>query len=331
MQSVQELNRRFAAVSALRFREEAGALVVAQIETPAASASFALQGAQILTWKPRGQTRDVIWCSNGARFVPGKSVRGGIPVCWPWFGPHGAAGLPAHGYARNLGWDLVDAAVAGDGAVRVTLRLDPGALDRCQLPGFDAVRAVAPKHWELALHATFGETLAIELVTGNRGTSPFLIGEALHTYFHVGDIDRAQLLGLDGCEFVDKVEPEAGGNPHRRQEGAVRFAGETDRVYLDRRPSCFLDDPVLGRRIAIDKSNSASTVVWTPWAEKAAQFGDMGSGSDGTGAGWREMLCVESANALDDCVTIAPGADHRLAVEYRIEPRPAETTTSGAD
>ena len=325
MQSAQELGQRFASVGELRFREEAGALTVVDIEGPAASASLCLQGAQILTWKPRGQAHDVVWLSNGARFAPAKSVRGGIPVCWPWFGPHALPGLPAHGFARNLVWDLADAAVLADGAVRVALRLDPHTLDQSDLSGFDAVRAVWPNHWELALHATFGDTLAIELVTRNRGATPFLVGEALHTYFRVGDVDHAQVIGLDGCEYVDKVGSEA----RRRQEGAVRFAGETDRVYRDRAASCVIDDPVLGRRIVVEKSASASTVVWTPWAEKAAKLGDFGSGARGADAGWREMLCVESANALEDCVTVAPGAEHRLAVRYRVEPRLAGTAIAG--
>ncbi len=317
MQSAHELGQRFASIGAMRFREEAGALVVLDVAGPTASASLCLQGAQILTWRPRGQIHDVVWLSNGARFASAKSVRGGIPVCWPWFGPHALPGLPAHGFARNLVWDLVDAAVRADGAVQVTLRLDPRALEQSDLPGFDAVRAAWPHRWELSLHATFGDTLAVELITRNRGTAPFLVGEALHTYFRAGDIDHAQVIGLDGCEYVDKVGPEA----HRRQEGAVRFAGETDRVYRDRAPACVIDDPVLGRRIVVQKSASASTVIWTPWADKAAKLGDLGSGAQGAGAGWREMLCVESANALEDCVTVAPGAEHRLAVQYRVEPR----------
>jgi D-hexose-6-phosphate mutarotase len=147
------------------------------------------------------------------------------------------------------------------------------------------------------------------LTTENPGREDFVIGEALHTYFQIGDIADTRVHGLDGVEYLDKVA----GSTRARQHGPVTFAGETDRVYVNTEGECVIEDPRLKRRIAVAKSGSASTVVWTPWAEKADKMGDFGPD------GWRAMVCVESANALENAVTVKAGGRHTLAVEYRAE------------
>jgi D-hexose-6-phosphate mutarotase len=270
-----------------------------------ARASVCLQGAHLTTWQPRSQQVPVVWISTAAQYAARKSIRGGIPLCWPWFGPHGThSHLPSHGFVRTLAWEVRNCRHMGGGETQLALELSDS----------EHTRALWPHHFHLELQLTIGMSLDVELITTNTGIEDFVIGEALHTYFQVSDIESVRVLGLDGAEFVDKVH----GGRRVRQEGAVRFHGEVDRVYLNSAGDCAIEDAELHRRIHISKSGSRSTVVWTPWAQKAAQMGDLGRGAKDQG-GWREMVCVESGNALENTVHVAPGAEHRLGVLYRVE------------
>ncbi|MGE0225812.1 MAG: D-hexose-6-phosphate mutarotase [Acetobacteraceae bacterium] len=299
MTTVDTLTRRFSSGHQLSFRDVNG-LIVADIDTPQAAAALCLQGAHLMTWRPKAQAEPVVWLSKLAKLAPGKSIRGGAPVCWPWFGPHATdTRLPAHGFARTVPWELAEARITGDGTVELVLTL----------PGSEQTRALWPHRARAELRVTIGATLKAALTTVNEDDHPIVIGEALHTYFHIGDIGAVRVTGLDGRAYLDKVD----GGARTRQEGAIAFAGETDRIYLDTADECVIEDPQLRRRIRIAKTGSHSTVVWTPWTEKADKMGDFGPD------GWRNMVCVESANAADDVVTVAPGTHHTLAVEYRVE------------
>jgi len=301
MTSAQQMNTQFGIKGQLQFREDSSGLIVAEISNPLATASLCLQGAHLMTWQPRGQAAPVVWLSRDAKLTAGKSIRGGAPVCWPWFGAHASeAGFPGHGYARTVPWRVVESGVESNGATRMTLRLMES----------DKTRAQWPHACMLDLTVIVGETLRMELVTENTGTTDFVIGEALHTYFRIGDIGAVRVKGLESCSYWDKV----GSSTLRKQEGAISFTGETDRVYINTASECVIEDDKLKRRIHISKSGSLSTVVWTPWADKASKMGDMGQPE-----GWREMLCVESANAIENVVKIAAGNKHTLIVEYRAE------------
>jgi D-hexose-6-phosphate mutarotase len=154
-----------------------------------------------------------------------------------------------------------------------------------------------------------GASLKIALITRNLGISDFTLTEALHTYFVVADVAQVQVEGLDGVHFHDKAAGWAQGD----QTGPIGFAAEVDRVYINTPASCTIVDPALQRRIHIAKLGSQSTVVWNPWAARAAQMGDLGQD------GWKSFVCVETANALDNAVTVPAGQSHTLAVEYRVE------------
>ncbi len=299
MIDLADLNARFAIQNALVFKPGPGGLPVAEVENEAASALIALQGAQLLRWNPHAE-QPVIWLSASASFIPGKSIRGGVPVCWPWFGAHSSeVGFPAHGYARTVPWEVL----ASEPLSPVKTRLVLGLVET------DATRAWWPYDTPVECHITVGEALELELVTRNAGSEPVTLGEALHTYFQVGDVARVQVLGLEDGEYLDKVD----GFRRKTQSGPVVISGEVDRVYVNSRSACVISDPVLQRRILIDKRGSDTTVVWNPWIEKAEKMGDMGD------AGYRQMLCVESGNAADNLVEIAPGDQHRLWVSYRVE------------
>jgi D-hexose-6-phosphate mutarotase len=275
-------------------------MALAKIVNSRAAATLCLQGAHLMRWQPHSASAPVLWLSALAVPARGKSLRGGVPVCWPWFGAHATeAGYPAHGYARTAPWEVTAADVREDGATAIRLRL----------PETDRSREMWPHATELRLEIVVGQTLSLALSTANLGEEAVVIGEALHTYFEVGDIESVRVLGLDGCEYLDKVE----GFARRRQQGAVVFSGETDRVYVDSDAECVIEDAALRRRIHVAKSGSRSTVVWNPWAEKAEQMGDLGTD------GWRRMVCVESANCHDNLVEVPPGGQHSLRAEYRVE------------
>ncbi|MEK6748005.1 MAG: D-hexose-6-phosphate mutarotase [Pseudomonadota bacterium] len=299
MTDVTTLNNRFGIQDHLSFTTDANGMVYAQIKNRLAEAHIAVQGAHLLTWAPTGQV-PVIWLSEAAKFAPGKSVRGGVPICWPWFGPHPSqTSFPAHGYARTVPWEVIASAATKEGATRISLRLIVS----------EATRAQWPHATPVELHLTIGNALECELITRNQGQTAVTVGDALHTYFAISDIRNVEVLGLDGLEYLDKVGPST----LRKQQGAVRFASETDRIYLESVDDCIIADPGLKRRIRIQKRGSRSSVVWNPWIEKANKMGDLGD------AGYLKMVCVESTNAAADVVNIAPGGEHRLWVRYSVE------------
>ncbi len=288
-QTLNALNSRFALAGTLKFADSGADLPVAEIHTPHASARVALQGAQVLAWQPAGQ-QPVIWVSKVAVYEPGKGVRGGVPVCWPWFGARD--GLPAHGVVRTRVWDVRE--TTQDAAGQVVLRL--GTRDDA------STRVLWDYAFDLELVVTVGQTLSMALVTRNTGTAPFTITDALHTYFCVGDIAQTTVQGLDGCAYLDKVQNFA----QLRQTGGVEFTGETDRIYTDTTADCLIQDKAWGRNIRVTKQGSTSTVVWNPWSERAKAFADMAAGE------FKDMLCVETCNAGPDQVEVAPGNTHTL-------------------
>lgn len=299
--NAQQLNQQFGITGQLSFRDDASGLVVAEFANKFATASLCLQGAHLISWQPKSQAKPVVWVSRDAKMAPGKSIRGGAPVCWPWFGAHATeASLPGHGYARTVPWNVIESGTEPNGATRLTLRLQES----------DKTRAQWNHDCNLDLTVIVGDTLRMEMSTENTGKTDFVIGEALHTYLQISDIGAVSITGLDGCEYWDKV----GGSNLRKQAGAITFSGETDRVYINTAATCVIEDDKLKRRIYIKKSGSHSTVVWTPWVEKANKMGDMGQPD-----GWREMVCVESVNAIDNVVKVAAGSKHTLIVEYRAE------------
>jgi glucose-6-phosphate 1-epimerase len=301
MNNLETLNSRYAIADQLHFKKAGESLAVAEISNALSSATICLQGAHVMAWQPVGTNAPVIWLSQLAKPTLDKSLRGGVPVCWPWFGAHPTGtGFPAHGYARTRPWVVTGTHTLADGSTEINMVLTHN----------ETTRVTWPHPCKVEMLITVGKTLKMALTTTNFDDVDFVIGEALHTYFHVGDIAEARVLGLDGCEYMDK----AGGGMRRQQQGAIVFTDETDRVYVNTETTCVIEDPCFQRRIRIAKSGSRSTVVWTPWREKADKMGDFGAD------GWREMVCVESANALENVVTVKADGKHTLAVEYAVEP-----------
>ena len=297
--TLAELNQKFGISNHLNFTEIAGGLIAANIHNVHASASIALQGAHLMTYQQQGAD-PVIWLSKYAKFAEGKSIRGGVPICWPWFGANASdAKLPGHGYARTVMWQVLETRALPDGATFISF----GLIET------DATRAQWPHQSTVKIEMTIGKTLRIELVTHNSGKQAFVLGEALHTYFHISDVAQMTIRGLEGCDYLDKV-----GEPARRtQKDGIVIESEVDRIYVNTASDCIIEDRGLKRAIRIAKQGSNSTVVWNPWTEKAEKMGDFGH------EGHRGMVCVESGNAAENIVNVAPGETHRLVVIYSVE------------
>jgi D-hexose-6-phosphate mutarotase len=299
MQNIDSLNQQFAIPGHLDFFEGPCGLPVAGIRNALARCDIALQGAHVLSFQPTGEA-PVVWLSAEARFAPGKSIRGGIPVCWPWFGNHETEpDFPAHGFARTVMWETALSEVLADGATRITF----------ELTQTDATRAQWPHACKVSYAVTAGRQLTVELKTQNTGDCPFRITEALHTYFDIGDIGNLRITGLSRCVYLDKLEAFK----PKRQHGEVEIASEVDRVYVNTDAECVIEDRARQRCIRVSKQGGRSTVVWNPWIEKSETMGDMGEN------GYRRMVCVESANANINFVNIAPGETHGLKVVYSVE------------
>jgi glucose-6-phosphate 1-epimerase len=279
----------------------AGGLERARVSGAYADAEIYLQGGHVTRWQPHGAA-PVLFLSERAVFAPGKPIRGGVPLIFPWFGPHSTdPRAPMHGFARSRPWRLLTSSAEPDGAIVVELGLDDD----------EATRAMWPAAFSLRYRVSVGRVLGLALEVVNTSAAPFTFETALHSYLAVGDVHAVAITGLEDTRFIDKVDALT-----FKRQGAepLRLTGETDRVFLDTRARCVVSDRALGRRLIVDKRGSATTVVWNPWAAKAAQIADLGPDD------WRRMVCVETANAADDAVTLPPGARHVTAATIRVEP-----------
>ncbi len=255
------------------------------------------QGAHATRWRAR-DGRDVLFVSAQSRFQKGTAIRGGVPIVFPWFGDDPEQrGRPAHGFARRVAWQPV-AAHTDIGAGRAAFELVDDA----------ASHGLWPHAFRAELLLEFGEDLVMALAVTNRDASPFRFEAALHTYLAVGDVRTVEVRGLAGARYHDKV---TGNRALVQREEVLRIVGETDRTYCGTSGSCLLTDPGLRRTIAIQAENAPSVVIWNPWIDKTARLLDLGDDE------WPRFLCIESGCVLDDAVTLAPGATHRLRVRIR--------------
>jgi glucose-6-phosphate 1-epimerase len=301
MASVAELQARFGIDGVLRFEHTDAGLVVAHVTAPAAEATIYLQGAHVTHWKPAGEAA-ALFLSQRAEFVPGKPIRGGVPVIFPWFGErHDGKTGPQHGFARVSEWELAFAAMAGD-EVHLVFTLGPNVLSESL--GYD--------HFKLSYRVTIGRTLTMELTVANDADAAgdLEFEEALHTYYSVTDARRVSIDGLGGTAYIDKVD---GMKRKVQPTGALRFEGRTDRPYLNTEATCVLHDPAGARRIVVAKNGSRTTVVWNPWEELTAKMADMEPDA------WLHMACIETANVAEDAITVKPGATHTMRAVLSVE------------
>ena len=264
------------------------------IDSPAGTATVLDHGATVMSWQPHGH-RPVLFTSSAAVFAEDTALRGGIPLCFPWFGPGRTPGAPrSHGFARTATWTLVsDASIADERTL--TYRLSRG----------EATDAHWPHDYWATLTVTVGADLTVALSVTNLDTEPFSYEAALHTYLAVESIHRVRIDGLDGISFVDKTA----GGAVRRQDGPLTFSGETDNVYATPGSVTVLDGD---REIVVENTGASHVIVWNPWQEKAADIRDLGAGE------WEKFVCVEAGRVLDGAVEVEPGATHTLSTTIRV-------------
>ena len=286
----------------LEFVEIEHGFTYIEINNARAHATISTYSGQVLSYRPKGQAHDLLFVSDKAYYEDGKAIKGGIPVCWPWFGPDpDDQGRPAHGFVRNRQWQVAASESLADGSTRVVMSLTDS----------DATRSIWPHPFRLSIEITVGDSLRVELVTHNSGAESVTISQALHTYFRVGDIGKVRVLGLEGTDYIDKVD----GSAWKTQTGPVMINGEVDRIYTGVAGELVIDDATLGRKIHISSTGCSTAVVWNPWAETAASMADLEDDD------YKKMICVETANAGPETVEIAAGSEYRLEAAYTIEGR----------
>lgn len=290
--TVAELDRQLGIPGVARVSEGNGELARVQITGPFGEGEMYLHGAHVTSWKPAGND-EVLFVSTKSCWEEGQAIRGGIPICFPWFrGKFDDPHAPAHGFVRTKMWQL-ESIIENEKGVAVTMFTQSDEQTRKWWPG----------EFRLVHRATFGSELRLELVCMNTGTTPFRFEEALHTYNRIGNIQDARLQGLDNVSYLDNTES----NKEKTQRGDISIASPTDRAYCNTQNEVDLLDPNMKRRIRLRKEHSLSTVVWNPWSEGAARLQDLGDGE------WRQFLCVEASNILDAAINLAPGQEHRMA------------------
>ncbi len=297
---ISTLNILFGIFGQLKFESIDDNLVSVKISNQYANAELSLQGGNLLSWEPKNE-ENMIWLSQEAIFSEGQSIRGGVPICWPWFGAHPMnTTFPAHGYVRTLDWEVNRTKALSNGNTFIALQ--------------PLLEKVPHKYYKsnmaLELQITVGKRLEMVLITRNSGKSMITLGGALHTYFNVSDIENVTIFGLENQPFIDALD-----NWQQKNEVfPIMINAEIDRIYQDTPENdVVIVDRGYKRKIRISKQGSHSTVVWNPWIDKSIRLGDMGKD------GYRKMVCVETTNAAADVITIEPDGEHRLSVCYTVE------------
>lgn len=273
-----------------RIEKGQGGLDRLVIDGPAATGEIYLQGAHLTSWVPKGQ-RPVLFMSSRSGFAPGKAIRGGVPIIFPWFGARsdGKPG-PQHGFARTAIWELKNASLVNKTDVAVDFRM-------------------SAEGFEVRFGVTLGAQLEMVLEVTNAGAAEASFEEALHTYFAVSDVREVAVEGLTGTTYIDKTD---GFKRKTLDAPQIRITKENDSVFLDTEATCTIKDPGWNRNIVVAKSGSRSTVVWNPWIEKTAGMSDMGPDD------WKGMICIETANAADNAVKLAAGDTHRMTARVQV-------------
>lgn len=283
-------------------RQHAAALSLLKVKNDRCEAVISVQGAQLLSFQP-AHGKPLLWLSPKAIFQPGKAIRGGIPLCLPWFGPHADdPSKPQHGFARNRDWTLLDAEAVDTGTTRLVWELrypDPVA-DRS--PPADPLLAGA---FRAQLVMVLSDRIDLELEVENTGNQAFPLSWALHSYHPAADIAAAAVSGLEECEWWDNADraTPAGQKVKQLQSGAVAFNGEVDRVYINVPAAQQLHCG--GDTLTIRGKNCASAVIWNPGAALATSMADVGAEH------YQEFVCVERGNTAENSCQLAPGEIHR--------------------
>lgn len=283
----------------VEFIKGKGGLPFLKVNNTKASALISIYAGQVLSYKPEGEAEDVMFVSENAYFQEGKAIKGGVPICWPWFGADITdPEHPDHGFARNSNWTVSSVDMLAGGNTRIKL----------ELVDSESTHKIWPYKFYLSLEVIVGDKLSLELSTCNKGDQPFTITEALHTYFNVGDATQVEVLGLEHAEYLNKAENYV----EVCQVAAIALTSETDRIYTDVKHDLTLVDPVFNRNIKISSSGNKNVVVWNPWIERSAEISDLDRDD------YKHFVCIEIANAASSTVEISPGEEYKMLTKYSV-------------
>jgi len=298
MQNIDTLNGQFGIKGQLQFIEDSGFIMV-DINNKHAKARISTYAGQVISFQPHTQQNDLIFLSENAVYQTGKAIRGGAPICWPWFGDDTSGyGRPSHGFMRNQQWQVMASNLDLNGITTLVL----GASST------DETKAVWPYDFNLILEIKVGKSLELKLTTLNTGNEELTITQAFHTYFKISDVAQITVSGLDGKKYLDKLE----GFSESLQTGDVTVSEEIDRVFQAVDNDIYLIDKGFDRKITFSVTGCKTTVIWNPWTTVSSRMTDLDNDD------YRRFVCVETANTAKDSVTIAAGKEHSLSVSYAI-------------
>ncbi len=294
---INQLNREYGIDGVLRFELGQGAIPQACITTEFAKAVVSLHGAQVLSYVPSGQ-QDILWVSHKSHFEEQTAIRGGIPICWPWFNAHPTdADKPSHGFARLMDWSVVSSELTDEGDVSICFALESS----------DESMRLWPYRFQLTCWVRVGRALRVELNTSNLSSDSMRISAALHSYFAISDPAKVRLYGLENTRFIDALSTK-----EFVESAPPVIDREIDRVYLEHTDDCLIADAGLKRTICVSKSNSHSVVVWNPWIDKSRRMRDFGNDE------YKNMICVETVKIYDDIMEIEPGTHQSFSTTIRL-------------
>jgi glucose-6-phosphate 1-epimerase len=298
MDMIEQLNNKFGISDSLIFREMENNLTSIVISNPYADAIISLYGGQVLSFKPKNEL-DLLYISPLSNFKIGKAIRGGIPLCFPWFGPHPTdQSKPQHGFGRLMTWEVMQALELLSGDTEIILKLSTS----------DETKEYWAHDFLAELTILVGKKLSVSLKITNQGTTPFNYSCALHSYYQVSDITNISIKGLNQTPYYKHGES----GDFLQNTPELVFQKMEDRHYFNTEETCFIEDQNYNRTIKVSKSGSKITTVWNPWIENCASISDLPDD------GYRSFVCIEAVNSFDDSITLSPGESHKTAAHLEI-------------
>jgi len=297
---LESLYKSFTISNQLSIVEGEGGFPLIKIDNQHAIALISIYGAQVLSYRPKSEQKDLLFVSDKAYFKEGKAIKGGIPICWPWFGQdQEKIGKQMHGFARKMLWKLEETSSLENGEIAIVLSLNET----------QETQKLWPHEFKLTLTIKVGELLKLSLKTVNTGDSAFIVTQALHTYFAIDDVHQTKIHGLDKVTYIDKV---GGKSETKLQINDLPIEQEVDRIYTDVPAELGLSDESTNRKVSIKSKASKTAIVWNPWIAISKESGDLADDA------YRQFVCIETANAVEDKVIIEPSESHTLEAVYSI-------------
>lgn len=299
MIDIDELNEKYGIEGEVGFTELEGDLVFITVSNKYADADISLYGAHMLTFTPVNRM-DLLWVSPESKFEEGKPIRGGIPVCFPWFGPHKTdSSKPQHGFGRLMYWDVIETASKPNGETEIRLGLNSS----------EGTKAYWPFDFHAEMTFTIGQFLTVSLNVTNTSAEVFDYACALHSYFGLSSIENIAIEGLQNAKYHSQLEP----GDFVQESPLLKIEKAVTRHYYKTEATCVINDPVFRRRIKIAKEGSENTTVWNPWAEACKQI------DDAPDEAYHSFVCLETVNAFDGTIQLQPGESHKTTAFIGLE------------